>query len=96
MLFDVSAVARRSIFQPRQDLGTVETVLATEAVRRQAIANDQLGHRPHVHFEHLGDVLSSEYFSRRFFVIGELFTHHRSNDLANVVRRHDQHCTHVQ
>ena len=67
-MFDVSAVARRTLFQPRQDLGTVETVLSTETVRRQAIANDQLRHRPHVHFEHLGDVLGSEYLSPRMLM----------------------------
>jgi hypothetical protein len=52
---------------------------------RKPIANDQLGHGPHVYFEHLGDALSGEDLPPWILVIRELFTHDRSNELANFV-----------
>lgn len=94
MLLDMSTVPRRPLLQPSQDLGAVETVLPTEAVRRQPIANYQFGHCPHVHFKHFSYVLSGEDIWCRISVIRELFTHDRSNELANFVRRQHSHPSH--
>jgi hypothetical protein len=49
-----------------------------------------------MHFEHLGDMLRSEHFPPWTLVIREFLTHDRPDDLANVIRRHDQHCAHAQ
>jgi hypothetical protein len=76
-MLDMHTGARRPFFQPGQDLSSTEAVLATEPPCRKAVTNDKLGHRPHVHFKHLRDMLGGEHFAPRILMIDSRAPHAR-------------------
>src|SRR5262245_44101934 len=83
-----------ALFEPPEHFRSVEAIFSAEPMGWQPVASDELGYGPHVHVEHLGDLLRGKDISFGTLVSCKFFTHRRPYQVTNLFRGHDEYCIH--